>query len=295
MRYVLIAAMALNIVLLLLPTVVYLRGPREIGGRFRLFLPIPLCFAAAGILAFEVFRRNDSGPLAVLLLLWLIYCGGITALTVHRLKRAQTAFREQRMVERHFSEREQYYDELVEKQEQTKALWHDMAKYLKAAETESGGSPAVEQAQRVLTEATDLVDVGNRVLNVILNEYRVRAKANHVRLELHVQVPETLFVSVADLYILLGNTMDNAIDACAAVPVEDRLIRLSMQQKHSVLFYRISNPYEKGTAGKRQGIHGYGLKNVRACAKRYGGAIEISDENGWFCVSAHLNAPDLHE
>ena len=293
MRYALIAATALNAGCLLRLLIVALRGPRRIADRMKLLLPIPLCYSVAAILGYEAFRRSDPGPLLFFLLLWLVYCGAVTLIAAQRCRLAQNEAQKQTQIERHYAQEEEYYDQLIEKQEQTRALWHDMEKYLRAAEAE--GTEAAEQARRALAEVSDVPDVGNRVLNVILSEYRARTGASGIRLEWQVQVPPKLSVSVADLYILLGNTLDNAIEACMALPAEDRTIRLSLQQKHDVLFYRLSNPYAEGTEGQKPGLRGYGLRNVRACVKKYGGASEIARENGWFCFSAHLNAPVPNE
>ena len=287
MKYVLFAAMALDAGCLLWMLTVALREPRRIAGRVRLLLPIPLSYLVATVLGYEVFRRFEPEPLSFFLLLWLVYCGALTLITAQRCRRVQNAARKQTQIERHYAQEEEYYEQLIEKQEQTRALWHDMEKYLRAAEVE--GTDAVEQARRVLAEASDVPDVGNRVLNVILSEYRTRTSASGIRFEWQVQVPPKLSVSVVDLYILLGNTLDNAIEACMALPAEDRTICLSLQQKHDVLFYRLSNPYAEGTERQKPGIHGYGLRNVHACVKKYGGASEIVRENGWFCFSAHMN------
>ncbi|MBR4907228.1 MAG: sensor histidine kinase [Clostridia bacterium] len=293
MKYALFAAMTLDVGCLLCLLIVAVREPRRINGRVRLLLPIPLCYLAAAIFGYEVFRRSDPGPLSFFLLLWLVYCGAVTLITAQRCRRAQNAAQKQTQIERHYAQEEEYYEQLIEKQEQTRALWHDMEKYLRAAEAE--GTDAAEQARLTLKKASDVPDVGNRALNVILNEYRARTSASGIRFEWQVQVPSKLSVSVVDLYILLGNTIDNAIEACMALPTEDRTIRLSLQQTHDVLFYRLSNPYAERTEGQKPGIHGYGLRNVRACVKKYGGATEITRENGWFCFSAHMNAPVPNE
>ena len=289
MRAALWIAAGIDACCLLWLLAVYFRGPKLKSGRFALFLPLLPSYFAAALLGYEAHRQQDSDLLRVFLLLWLAYCGGITAVSVLRLLRAQSAALERSLTERHYAQREEYYDELVEKQEQTRALWHDIEKYLHAAEAEAGALPAIEQARHELMEASSLVDVGNHMLNVILNEYQIRAKAAGIGLELHVQVPETLFVSAADLYILLGNTLDNAIAACIPLSPELREITLSLRRQQDVLFYSISNPYGETLAAVLEGMHGYGLRNVRACVRRYGGAVEIARENGRFLLTAHLN------
>lgn len=81
----------------------------------------------------------------------------------------------------------------------------------------------------MLDSISQVVDVNNRVVSVILNEYVQSARAFHIELELDVQIPEVLFVTAADLYVLIGNTMDNAIEACQSVPEEDRKITLKLK------------------------------------------------------------------
>ena len=289
MRIALFVCTGLDVAALLWLLFVFLRGPRKLAGLGAVLLPLPPCVLVAAILWYLTVRRPDPGPLDGLLLLWLLYTGGMIAVSVLRLKRAQTAANTQAQTERHFAAEAEYYDTLAEKQEQTRALRHDIEKYLRAAAAETDAAAAIEQARRALADASDLIDVGNRVLNVILNEYRVKAAAAHVRLDLQVQVPETLFVSVADLYILLSNTLDNAIEACAAVRPAERIIDLSLRQQHDVLFYGIANPYDGSPAKPARGLHGYGLKNGRACVKRYGGAVCVAEEDGQFRLTAHLN------
>lgn len=287
MKFVLISGIVLDAGCLLWLLIAAVREPRKIAGRFKLLLPVPLCCLVAAILGYEVFRRSDPGPLAFLLLLWLIYCGAVTLITAQRYRIVQNVALEQKHIERHYAQEEEYYDQLLEKQEQTRALWHDIEKYLRAADVELAESNAYTEARRLFSEATGIADVGNRVLNVILNEYKAKAEAEGAKLLLRISVPQTLSVSVADLYILIGNTLDNAIASVKTLPLESRTIEVSVRLAHEVLYYRTINPVGTGTS--RSG-HGYGLKNVRACVKKYNGAASVSIENGFFIFSAHLNS-----
>ena len=292
MRILLYLVLGFDAVCLLWLAGISLQGPRRIFGRTALFLPPAVCYSAAGLLGVAARRSEDVGLLLPFLLLWLIYCGALTILTGLRLRQAQSAAQTRRQLERHFAQREEYYEELMRKQEQTRALWHDMEKYLHAAEAEAGRSPAIEQARAALAEASDLVDVGNRVLNVIFSEYRARARAAGIDLDLQVQTPDPLFVAAADLYILLGNPLDNAINACLALEPGRRWIHLTLRRQNDVLFFSLTNPCGPGSTEQGRDGHGYGLQNVRACIKKYGGAMETSRENGCFTFSAHLNVPD---
>ena len=60
-----------------------------------------------------------------------------------------------------------------------------------------------------------------------------------------VSIPHTLSITAVDLYVLLGNTLDNAIEACESLPEEQRYIHLQFRTFHEILFLQIKNPYSK--------------------------------------------------
>ena len=132
--------------------------------------------------------------------------------------------------------------------------------------------------------------MNNRAVSVILNEYLTAANDIQAKLAFDVQVPSELFVTAADLYILLGNTLDNALDACMCLPETQREIRLQLRQHNDILFYRITNPCAtEQTEKKYSQFHGYGLRNVGQCVEKYHGSLSITKENGQFVVEMRLN------
>lgn len=183
---------------------------------------------------------------------------------------------------------EEYYSQLKEKQTETRALWHDLNKYLLAAQAETASSDALARLKAMVDESMEIVDVGNPVLNVILNEYARTAKAQQIELRLRVQVPETLRIAAADLSVLIGNSMDNAITACRALPLHQRFIELTLRTQYDILFYQVVNPFGPQT---QEVSHGYGLPNIRRCVERYGGNVDVSRDQGFFILRAHLNQP----
>jgi sensor histidine kinase regulating citrate/malate metabolism len=207
-------------------------------------------------------------------------------------KRAEQALRsqeEKHQAARQYAMQEEYYQQLLEKQNQTRALWHDLNKYLRAAKAETAPSEALEQLQSMLDDATAIVDVGNPVVNVILNEYVQSAKALGIELRLKVQLPERLGISAADLYILIGNTMDNAIEACRALPQSQRFIELILRTHQDILYYKLANSYDGTTRRPNDAMRGHGLENVRRCVEQYGGQLLTQQDQGFFIVSAHMN------
>lgn len=221
--------------------------------------------------------------------LWSLYSAVMLLPAAKRAEQALRSQEETHQAARQYAMQEDYYQQLLEKQTQTRALWHDLNKYLRAAKAETAPSEALEKLQAMLDDATAIVDVGNPVVNVILNEYAQSAKALGIELRLKVQVPEALFVSAADLYILIGNTMDNAIEACRSLPQHQRFIELTLRTHQDILYYKLANPYDGTTKRPKDAMRGHGLDNARRCVAQYDGQLLTQQDQGFFIVSAHLN------
>ena len=245
------------------------------------------------VLCEEIIRNRSYESVSVLIFFafaWMLYAGVMLVVIGTKMEERVRQFFETQQKAHHYALQEEYYQQLQDKQSETRALWHDLNKYLRAAKTEIQSAQALEQLESMLNSATQIVDVGNRVLNVILNEYTQMAKATGIDLRLKVQVPAELPVAVADLYILIGNTMDNAMEACNALPPDQRVIDLLLRTQNDVLYYKLVNPYSSDQPKwESDPMHGHGLQNVRRCVEKYGGFIDVVKENGFFTITAHLN------
>lgn len=256
---------------------------------------VPVWLIAALLCGLCIWKQDAIGMpiLQFFGLLWLAYCG-ISLLSISRqIEKRLDAAQQQQDAQRQYAMQADYYRQLQEKQAQTRALWHDLNKYLRAAKAETAPSEALDQLQSMLDDATAIVDVGNPVVNVILNEYAQSAKALGIELRLKVQVPEKLGISAADLYILVGNTMDNAIEACRSLPQHQRFIELTLRTHQDILYYKLANPYDGTAKHPKDAMRGHGLDNARRCVAQYDGQLLTQQDQGFFIVSAHLNQTPL--
>lgn len=252
---------------------------------------IPVCLVGC-VLCAEIIRRNtvNNNEIPELMgILWLLYAGFRMLELSKVMERNVQANLIKLQKARHYAMQEEYFLQLQDKQKETRALWHDLNKYLRAAKAESESANALAQLEDMLSSATQIIDVGNRTLNVILHEYSQMAKAAGVTLRMKVQVPPVLPVHAADLYILIGNTMDNALEACGALPADDRVIDLVLRTHHDILYYRLMNPYTQQVKHPPDPMRGHGLQNVRRCLDKYSGSMDISQDSGFFILSAHMN------
>lgn len=279
--------------LVLLVCLINRKAKRQIS--LKILLPVTPCWVISILLCFLLtwqcfVMQYELHPLFVFVLLGLLYTSIMVIYYTNRIHDQAQEKKAWEIAEHHYAMQQEYYDQLRVQQEETRALWHDISKYLRASKIEASDG-ALVQMQEMLDSISCVVDVNNRVVSVILNEYVQVARSAEIELEMDVQVPEVLFVTAADLYVLIGNTMDNAIEACQVLPVEQRSISIKLKTHNNILFFEMSNPYTDGHLHRiRNNYHGYGLKNVARCVDKYNGKMEVIKNAGIFQITAYMNS-----
>lgn len=190
----------------------------------------------------------------------------------------------------------EYYQQLLEKQQETKALWHDIKKYTAAMQAVAAQNDS-EQLRQIAQAAEDAYErvkdisaVGNPVVDALLNQYLRSAKENQIQVLLDITIPEVLAISTLLLSVVIGNTFDNAIEACRLIAPEKRVIHLQLRKQNRILFYSIENPYIDAVTQLRVGKHhGYGLKNVERAVNQNNGNFQVEKSKGLFVIQIRLN------
>lgn len=106
-----------------------------------------------------------------------------------------------------------------------------------------------------------------------------------IRLSCTVSTCQLEKIGLVDLYTLLGNAIDNAIEAVEPLEAPDKkTISLTIRDQGQMIFFHIENYYD-GLVVLEQGLpktrkrdrrnHGYGVKSIQLIAKRYGGSVQI--------------------
>lgn len=164
-------------------------------------------------------------------------------------------------------------------------------------------SGALDELERYLDMLdTDLktvdaaVKTGNPMADAILNSKLSLAAEKNVPVKTSVQIPVRLSISELDLCVILGNLLDNAIEASLALPEEQRMVRVYMDTKESRLYISVTNL----CAGKKQKKlgnryestkgdgHGFGLVRIDSIVERYGGYLSRNSEDGAFTTEILL-------
>lgn len=200
------------------------------------------------------------------------------------------------LTEQHYHLQIEYYQQLLETQQETKALWHDIKKYTAAMQAVAAQNDS-EQLRQIAQAAEDAYErvkdisaVGNPVVDALLNQYLRSAKENQIQVLLDITIPEVLAISTLLLSVVIGNTFDNAIEACRLINPEKREIHLQLRKQNRILFYSIENPYIDAVTQLRVGKHhGYGLKNVERAVNQNNGNFQLEKVDGNFIVQIRLN------
>lgn len=143
-----------------------------------------------------------------------------------------------------------------------------------------------------LTNVETVIRTGNRMADAILNSKLSLAAEKEINVKAEAKIPVALTVSELDLCIIIGNLLDNAIEACMELPPDQRLIRIYMEMKGNYLYMALTNTAsgrkKRNFTTTRGEGHGLGIARVDAVVKKYGGYITRASEDEAFSTEVLL-------
>ncbi len=184
-----------------------------------------------------------------------------------------------------------------------KKVRHDMANHLTALNSlfESGqteeGRAYLEKAMQSLKPAAQIAHTGNPVLDGLLNSKLQDCQKRGIDLVFDAAIPINLDFDTFDLTVVLGNLLDNALEAVSKDTCTDKQLQVLLGLKHNCLTIRIKNTYDgrlQSTQGrllttkKNTHVHGIGLKNVETITANHDGIFDVTYDSLWFTVSVVL-------
>lgn len=143
----------------------------------------------------------------------------------------------------------------------------------------------VDQLNGKLNREETCAYSNNKMLNLILSEYSIKAEKKNIIFDAYVEPGCILHhIQDVDLIVMLGNLLDNAFLAASKKEKETSVIvRIFMQREGKLCVVKIVNDFseklkeERGqliSTKKEAGIHGIGLASVSKIAKQYSGYFE---------------------
>lgn len=136
---------------------------------------------------------------------------------------------------------------------------------------------------------------GNIVIDSLVNYKCALAHKEGIDFQADIFIPSLLPFQAAQLAIIFGNLLENALEACRKITEGKRYIHIQASYVKEVLFIMICNPYigkriknKNGkylTSKKDTSHHGYGLLSVEQSVSCYDGQISITEKDNIFKVS----------
>lgn len=189
------------------------------------------------------------------------------------------------------------YNMITEKIERTRKSRHDIHHHINVV-YQLAKENKIEQLIEYLEEYNKIdstkepmVYCNNSTVDAILNHYILLAKDNGIEVYLNVTLPEELKIRDTDLCIVIGNLLENAIEA--SEKEKNKRIKLRINRSNEYICMLVSNLYngeiKKGHSGyysrKREFKDtGIGLSSVSAIVEKYDGRMEVDHTNGEFNV-----------
>ena len=152
-----------------------------------------------------------------------------------------------------------------------------------------------------LDHVDQLIESGNVNLDAILNSKISLALKNGIQVSYKAKCPDNLSISDIDLCALIGNLIDNAVEACeeaatrSVSPEEKPFIRIYIGVLRQQLYLSVTNTtgekvrkldYEYITT--KRGNHGHGLRRINLVVEKYQGYVNRQNEPGVFVTEVML-------
>lgn len=156
------------------------------------------------------------------------------------------------------------------------------------------GKEYIMQMDKDLEDIDHIVKTGNVMADAILNSKLTLARSKNITVNATAKIPEKLPVTDTEFCVILGNLLDNAIEACEKIQEEnDRFIRIyiGIFQKQFYLSVTNSTSNSKRIAVYHtvKGInHGFGLARIDSIVNKHQGFLNRKNEPGVFVTEIML-------
>lgn len=146
-----------------------------------------------------------------------------------------------------------------------------------------------------LNTVDTVVKTGNVMADAVLNSKLTTAQKLKIRVSVKAGVPNGIVMSDVELCAVMGNLLDNALEACAKLSEEERFMRIYIGCLKDQFYISVQNSAanvrkvgEKYYTTKSGDAHGYGIFRIDRITQKYGGYVNRQNEEGIFATEIML-------
>lgn len=192
------------------------------------------------------------------------------------------------------------YDQFAKSMADIRSYRHDMQNHLLCIDSLlqekdfDGAQRYIHSLASIFTIMNQTAKSENYILDALLNDKIERAKALYINVEKKVKISRKLKIDNKDWCILIGNALDNSIEALTDLDENERKLIIKMSQIEDMLSVSISNTIARDmkldiehleTTKMDRANHGIGLKNIKETVVKYNGEMSIEVERQKFTLT----------
>ena len=198
------------------------------------------------------------------------------------------------------SEKEKQYEYSKQNMDVINQKCHDLKQQIQALRfsRDEEKEKMYQETQNAADFFDYVVKTDNEMLNTILTEKGLICHNKRIRLTCTVNGGDFSRISVIDLYTMLSNALDNAIECVEKYEEEEKkIISVHISQVGAMNCIMIENYFE-GELNFRNGqlvtskedtaYHGFGVRSIQMLVKKYKGDMRISHSNHTFSLQIML-------
>lgn len=171
---------------------------------------------------------------------------------------------------------------------------HDLKHQIRALakmEDAAARSEYLKEVQQAVSIYDATYHTGNRALDYVLREKSLMFNEHNVEFSCMVEGKTMGFMSTPDIYALMGNALDNALERVLQEAEDERIISLQIKKNGGMVLVHLENrcshepEFQDGlpvTDKREKEKHGFGVKSIRYIAEKYHGELFMAAKDGKF-------------
>lgn len=246
-----------------------------------IFIIIAVTIESKGTIVNAGFTTNTA-ILGILVINFIVYYLLNNIIQANEIKQKQSR------METQFMFQEKKYEQTSMSFKSISGILHDTNKhliYLRECVVQKDYSEAIEYIDTAINNLSDSykrINTGHLVIDALVSNAYNNAEIKNINFRTDIKIDKSkINIERYDLSVVLGNLLDNAIEACTKISnIDDRFIKVYIFTNETALVINIlnsavgTNAFTKVKSDKSNKIlHGYGLNNVNLIAEKYGGSF----------------------
>lgn len=168
---------------------------------------------------------------------------------------------------------------------------------LAAMDDTAARSRYVAEVQQAVSIYDADYHTGCEALDYVLREKTLLAGRHRVTFSCMADGGAIAFMDPADIYALMGNALDNALERVLREPEEERVVSLLIKRAGDMVLLHLENrcssppEFQDGlpvTDKEDKTAHGFGVRSIRYLVERYQGEALMRAADGKFCLDILL-------